>query len=364
MAQRIGSIFGCLAVTLGAGCLDAAAPSEDSVLEDDLGLAVSALTVCNETVPADRNIDGIPAYKQCPESENAAIYSNNGVDTSITQVDKSWTRTQWSGGYQCTEFANRYLQYRWGVKWIPNGNAGEWCNTQPPASSGVVQTMTPVHGDIMVLAPGSCGAAEGTGHVNIIDVVNGEKLIAVEQNGARRGNYNLSCGKCFLHVMANDGVPMPAKTGVPSAPAAGASAPAVPPSMQGAAGGGAATPDQPRRGQRPSMGVAGAAAPAAGAPNNMRAPMVPPAGSTPVIQPTTPAASTPTASTTSSLAAGSGAVTPLSSAVTTPSSSAAAPAEGGCAVAAVGGTSSSSMPLGLALSLLGGLALRSRRRSR
>ena len=117
-----------------------------------------------------------------------------------------WVRTQWSGGYQCTEFAHRYLHFKWDVEWIPNGNAGEWCDDMPPASSGLVQTMEPVHGDIMVLAPGSCGAGAETGHVNIIDTVDGGgKVTAVEQNQAGRRQYNQSCGKCFLHVVANDG---------------------------------------------------------------------------------------------------------------------------------------------------------------
>jgi surface antigen len=186
---------------LVAGCADQAAD------DPEVAVTAAALSVCDETVPADRNVDGFPAYAQCDAAANSAIYSNNGIDTATTSMGADWVRTQWSGGYQCTEFAHRYLHFKWKVDWIPNGNAGEWCDETPPASSGLVQTMTPVHGDIMVLAPGSCGAAQGTGHVNVIDVVGpNDKLTAVEQNRAGRNSfYTTSCAKCFLHVVANDG---------------------------------------------------------------------------------------------------------------------------------------------------------------
>jgi MYXO-CTERM domain-containing protein len=193
----LGWVFAC-------GLLAACA---DQVADDPVAVTSAALSVCNETVPADRNIDGFPAYEQCDAAANSAIYSNNGIDTATTAMGSDWVRTQWSGGYQCTELAHRYLHFKWQVDWIPNGNAGEWCDETPPANSGLVQTMVPVHGDIMVLAPGSCGAAQGTGHVNVIDIVGpNDKLTAVEQNQAGRNSwYTTSCAKCFLHVVANDG---------------------------------------------------------------------------------------------------------------------------------------------------------------
>lgn len=185
-------------IACGFGC--------SSEAPDDVAVARAALSVCEEDVPADRNIDGFPSYAQCGESENSAIYSNNGIDTSTEKVGDDWVRTQWSGGYQCTELAHRYLYFKWDVDWLPNGNAGEWCNDIPPGDSGMVQTDTPVHGDIMVLAPGSCGAGAETGHVTVVDVVEaGGGLIVVEQNGARRGRYEQSCATCFLHVVANTG---------------------------------------------------------------------------------------------------------------------------------------------------------------
>jgi surface antigen len=188
------SLFGC-------------AEAVDEVETEATALALVTDGPCRESVPANRYIDGIPAYAQCADSAAGAIYSNNGVDTSTTKLGPDWVRTQWSGGYQCTELAHRYLLFRWKVTWLPNGNAGEWCNRQPPASSGVVQTDTPVHGDLMVLAGGSCGAGTATGHVNVVDVVDDSRarVTVVEQNMARRGTYAISCAKCFLHVVANDG---------------------------------------------------------------------------------------------------------------------------------------------------------------
>jgi MYXO-CTERM domain-containing protein len=218
---RVWSSVACVALV---GCLESASEPPE------VGVTSQALDACSETVPANRNVDGVPAYSQCSASNDSAIYSNNGVDTSLTQVDKTWVKTQYSGGYQCTELAHRYLYFRWNVKWIPNGNAGNWCDTQPPASSGVVQTMTPMHGDIMVLAPGSCGASPDTGHVNVVDTVDmaSAKVTAVEQNVAGRHPYNMSCAKCFLHVMMNDGVAKPISGAAATPPAAaGSGAPPV-----------------------------------------------------------------------------------------------------------------------------------------
>jgi hypothetical protein len=230
---------------LACGLLVACA---DHVESDPVAVTSAALSVCDETVPGDRNVDGIPAYAQCDAAANSAIYSNNGVDTATSAMGADWIRTQWSGGYQCTELAHRYLYFKWQIDWIPNGNAGEWCDTQPPANSGLVQTMTPVHGDIMVLAPGSCGAAQGTGHVNVIDVVGpNDKLTAVEQNQAGRNSwYTTSCAKCFLHVVANDGTStggtMTSGTGGKGAAGMGASGAGGMGADGSGAGGASATP--------------------------------------------------------------------------------------------------------------------------
>ena len=177
-----------------------------------VGLAVAlgapavaaAADICGETVPATRFIDGIPAYAQCAASMTTAVYSNNGTDTGTTSGGAGWIRTQGSGGYQCTELAHRYLYFKWNVASVPNGNAGVWCDAALP--SGLVKSTAPVHGDLAVFAPGSCGADATTGHVGVIDVVNADtSLSVVQQNVASRSKYMMSCAACFLHVAANDG---------------------------------------------------------------------------------------------------------------------------------------------------------------
>ncbi len=167
-------------------------------------LPSAAADVCGEVIPADRFVDRIPAYAQCDATTNSAIYSNNGIDTSTVNGGAGWVRTQGSGGYQCTEFAHRYLHFRWNVTSVPNGNAGLWCSGAVPM--GLVKSTTPVHGDLIVFAPGSCGADATTGHVAIVDIVNADASVtAVSQNGARRGKSKFTCAACFLHVIANNG---------------------------------------------------------------------------------------------------------------------------------------------------------------
>jgi hypothetical protein len=190
-----------LAITVAAA---AACADDRSGVEE----VTAALNVCDEIVPANRFVDGIPAYAQCAGFENASIYSNNGVDTSTTSLGADWIRMQGSGGYQCTELAHRYLHFRWNVtSWLPRGNAGTWCDTQPTATSGVVQTTVPVHGDLIVFAPGACGADAVTGHVAVVDVVDDARaqVTVVEENRAGRRNAAQSCASCYLHVVANNG---------------------------------------------------------------------------------------------------------------------------------------------------------------
>lgn len=159
--------------------------------------------ICAEDVPERHYIDGIPAYAQCADSESVGIWSNDGISTSASR-ESGWARTQFSGGYQCTELANRYLRFVWGVQSVPSGNAGTWCDEAPP--EGLVQTTEPVHGDLIVFAPGVCGAAASTGHVAVVDIVNAAdgNVTIVEQNPSGRRRAAISCAACFLHAVAND----------------------------------------------------------------------------------------------------------------------------------------------------------------
>ncbi len=172
-----------------------------------IGRSSQATNICGETVAANRMVDGIPAYSQCTATTSSAIYSNNGVDTSTTSGGTDWMRTQMSGGYQCTELAHRYLYFRWNVQGVPSGNAGTWCDGTIP--SGLVKASTPMHGDLIVFAPGSCGADATTGHVAVIDVVNTNSTVTfVEQNSAGRRSCANSTAACFLHATANAGTPI------------------------------------------------------------------------------------------------------------------------------------------------------------
>jgi hypothetical protein len=163
-----------------------------------------ALDVCGEMVPANRAVDGIPAYAQCDATMSSSIWSNNGVDTSLTSLGPDWVQTQRSGGYQCTELAYRYMRFRWNVSYR-SGDAQEWCDGNLPAN--LVKTTTPVHGDLIVFAGGVCGAAQSTGHIAVIDTVDAmrETVTIVEENRAGRRSTQQSCATCFLHATANDG---------------------------------------------------------------------------------------------------------------------------------------------------------------
>jgi len=196
----------------------------------------AAANICNETVPANRYVDGLPAYAQCPDSTNASIWSNNGIDTSTASGGAGWVRTQGSGGYQCTEWARRYLLFRWKIDY-QGGNGGEWCDGNLPAT--LVKTTIPMHGDLMVFAPGACGAAAVTGHIAVVDTVNtaAATVSMVEENSANRRSCAISTATCFLHATANDGSTIDAgapDSAIPDAGAGGAAG-------RGGAGGAAGT---------------------------------------------------------------------------------------------------------------------------
>ena len=170
---------------------------------EPLGRTQQALNVCDETVPDEHYVDGIPAYAQCDET-TGEIWSNNGVDTSATSLGSDWVRTQRSGGYQCTEYAYRYLYFRWDIDYR-GGNGGEWCDGDLPDT--LLANSAPVHGDVVVFAPGSCGADPVYGHVAVVDTVNEAEaeVTFVEQNRANRRTCAIDTANCFLHAVANDG---------------------------------------------------------------------------------------------------------------------------------------------------------------
>jgi MYXO-CTERM domain-containing protein len=220
--------------------------------------ASQALNACNETVPAMRAVDGIPAYAQCDAIESGAIWSNNGVDTASSSQGAGWVRTQYSGGYQCTELARRYMLFRWDIDY-QHGNAGEWCDGELPSTLELAAT--PTHGDLIVFAPGSCGADSTTGHVAIVDTVDmaGGKVTIVEQNQASRRTTQQTCAKCFLHAVANDGSSGGSGGAASGGAGGGGTTSGGSPSAAGSASGGAPMAGA-STGGTPSTGGAGAAA--------------------------------------------------------------------------------------------------------
>ena len=190
-------LVGLSAAVLSLGC------SGESPETEPLGRLRQELNVCNETVPDEHYVDGIPAYAQCSET-TGAIWSNNGVDTSTTSEGADWVRTQYSGGYQCTEYAYRYLYFHWGIDYR-GGNGGEWCDGNLPDT--LVANTTGVHGDLIVFAPGSCGADMVYGHIAVVDSIDEAqgRVTFVEQNGANRRSCPIDTANCFLHAVANDG---------------------------------------------------------------------------------------------------------------------------------------------------------------
>jgi hypothetical protein len=229
------------------------------ISDEPVATSTLALDVCDETVPANRYVDGLPAYAQCDEVQGAAVWSSNGVDTSTTSQGSEWIPTQHSGGYQCTEWAYRYMYFRFEVDYR-HGNAREWCDGDLPPT--LVKSSLPVHGDLIVFDGGSCGADGETGHIAVIDTVDASaaKVTFVEQNRAGRRTADQSCALCFLHAVANDGT-SPAGGGGAGGAAGGAgtSAGGVAGSAATSAGGVAAggTSDSAGNSQRPAQGGVG-----------------------------------------------------------------------------------------------------------
>lgn len=179
------------------------APVIASLIVVSYGRIAAAENVCGETVSAELHIDGIPAYAQCDASLSAPIYSDDGVNTRTTSGGSGWILTQAGGGYQCTELAHRYLAFRWNIKNSPVTKAAAWCDGAAPA--GMEKTTKAVHGDVIVYVPGDCNTNASTGHVAIVDVVDGDTLTVVGENKAARRVVQSTCAACFLHVLGNDG---------------------------------------------------------------------------------------------------------------------------------------------------------------
>jgi hypothetical protein len=154
--------------------------------------------ICNESASA--TLDSIPAYAYCG---NFNVWSNNGVDTKSSSGGTGWVQTEGGYGYQCVEYAIRYEHFKFGVAagW-GIAYAYQMCNTHPTSMSKV---STPVHGDLIIFAPGSCGADSTAGHVAVVDTVGSTTVGVVQENFAGKYTYNKTCASCWLHAANNNG---------------------------------------------------------------------------------------------------------------------------------------------------------------
>ena len=158
--------------------------------------------ICNEAPAA--TIDGIPAYSMCTAAETSDVFSDDGVHTASTASGPNWVQTAYGNGYQCTELAGRYLNFVWSVSpdWI-QGDAKDICTLSLP--SALELSTTPMHGDLAVFPPSCDGASSVTGHVAVVDSVNGSSITVVQQNFAGSEEDDSSCISCYVHVIANKG---------------------------------------------------------------------------------------------------------------------------------------------------------------
>jgi len=155
-------------------------------------------------------IDGIAAYAMCDAALNSNVWSDTGASTAGVSQGPGWVETGLGriigkNGYQCTELSQRYFYFRFGIcpwSWVA---AKDMCTE--PLPSTIVRTSTPVHGDLIVIPPGCDGAGLETGHVAVVDSVNGSTVYAVQQNSGTNGygTFHTSCATCFLHAVANVG---------------------------------------------------------------------------------------------------------------------------------------------------------------
>jgi len=184
----------CALVAFAAACSSA---------PENLGQSNARIDyICSETASA--TLDGIPAYAYCG---NFNVWSNNGADTKSASGGAGWVQTEGGYGYQCVEYAVRYTHFKfgtstsWGI-----GYAKEMCATHP---SGISETTSPIHGDLVVFTPGTCGVDATAGHVAVVDTLTSSTVSVVQENVAGKYTYNKTCVRCFLHEASNNGTSDP-----------------------------------------------------------------------------------------------------------------------------------------------------------
>ncbi len=126
----------------------------------------------------------------CDAALNSNVWSSTGANTAGVSEGPGWVETgvgriTGNNGYQCVELVQRYFYFRFGVCPWDWADAKDMCNATLPST--VVITTTPVHGDLIVITPGCDGAGLATGHVAVVDTLNGATVSVVQQNAGTNG---------------------------------------------------------------------------------------------------------------------------------------------------------------------------------
>ncbi len=196
------------------------------------------LSACadNSSMIETASIDGIPAFYNkntcpalldhscCSDNTELNLFSDNKGLSYATMPPIGGFATEYGWGYQCEEFAYRYVYGRFGIKLPPVPSAWQMCGldsseitTYWASGNGTpdYSSYTPVHGDVMVFfaGPNACQVGGSNGHVAIVaDKPSAapndpSKIWVVEQNWGNGGNEprsaDKSCARCYMHINKN-----------------------------------------------------------------------------------------------------------------------------------------------------------------
>jgi surface antigen len=138
---------------------------------------------------------GAPSCGTTMASFNGVAAKSNGGDQCTGNACGGYGTYGYN--YQCVELAQRYFGTLYGTTPIWYGNAIDLCHTYP---SGVVQTSSPIPGDLVVFNSGTWG------HVAVITSVTSSTVNVIEQNSSPSGTNSYSRGSnvaCYLHASKN-----------------------------------------------------------------------------------------------------------------------------------------------------------------
>lgn len=202
--MRLFSIGAVAALITVVGC------SSNGTNIDGDNVSTSEEEALTPSIPASlcgraalTTMNGIPVYPN--DCGDVNVWTDDGIHTARASEGSSWVETEVGYGYQCVEFAARYMHFRYGTSthWGA-AVAADMCTHHP---SDVTETSSPIDGDLVVIKPGECGLHSATaGHVAVISSVTSTAVGVVQQNegSTGKGAWARSCAKCYLHAARND----------------------------------------------------------------------------------------------------------------------------------------------------------------